>query len=73
MTISQNEALENLRVAVQLLKAAYAATELAEPGLMYGARISRCQQLREKIADTIAFSERLAFVTLGDVHADGAR
>jgi hypothetical protein len=57
---------------VSALMAARAAREDLEDTHSY-ARITRADQLVEKIADMIAFTERLAFVCEADARYDEAR
>jgi hypothetical protein len=67
--ISADRALYDLHRTACLVKLALEATDTAAHGLQ-GARLVRSNELHEKLADCIAYAERLAFVVTGDIRAD---
>jgi hypothetical protein len=58
-----------LRGCQAQLRAAYADVQTAAPHLA-GGRRTRAAELRDRIADCIAFTERLAFVVAADRQSD---
>ncbi len=65
------DAIEGLKaVRIALLSARLDTLTMSRR--LSGARLSRAEELGEKVADCIAHCERLAFCVVGDLHAEQA-
>jgi hypothetical protein len=64
------QAVQHLRACMDLLMDAQTEAEAAEQSALYGARITRCRELQDLIADAIGHASRLGVVALGDARAE---
>ncbi|OBC00215.1 hypothetical protein A5782_21655 [Mycobacterium sp. 852002-40037_SCH5390672] len=62
-------AFDSLRECRRHLTSARESALSAESNLDAGARRARAHELGEKLADCIAYTERLAFIVEGDLHS----